>query len=432
MRGQIRLLTSAATIRFDWQAALANAPCPIASEPANSDAVTTPPPLPQREERLHALDNLRAIAMLLGIVLHAALSFMTLPIPWVARDVSASFGFDMMVGLIHGFRMQLFIFIAGFFGHLLWQRLGAKAFLKQRWQRIGVPFLIGMVTLMPAIIVIWGWAEFQMETRPARPQYGELTVFSIPTGHLWFLEMLLILYGGAVLVAWVGGKAKLADAWLPRLDAAFDSFIALRWKPLLLIPPSVLCLWGGPLLGEVDHAGLRLLPAARAIAYYGLFFIAGWWLHRRRHQLDALRSGLWLYLALAMVGYMALGACYVSPVKAADPGYWKVRLIGLCGAALYAWTMTFAVTGWFLRFAGQHRAWTRYLADASYWCYLLHLPLVLWLQVIVAKWPVNGWLKFAFIMAVNVVVLLLSYHWFVRYTWIGRMLNGPREKPKAV
>lgn len=400
---------------------------PDAPAPANP----APPPLPHREERLHALDNLRAVAMLLGIVLHAALSFMTLEIPWIARDVGRSFGFDVMVGLIHGFRMQLFFFLAGFFGHLLWQRLGAKDFLRQRWQRIGVPFLLGMVTLTPAIIVIWGWGELQAEPRPPRRQYGQLTVFSIPTGHLWFLEMLLILYGGAALVAWAGAKARL-DAWLARLDAAFDWFIARSWKPLLLLPLTVLCLWGGPILGEVDHAGLRLLPAGRAMAYYGLFFLAGWWLHRRRHQLDALRNWVWLYFALAVFGYLALGACYVSPVKPADPNYWKVRLVGLTGASLYAWAMTFAVTGWFLRFAGQHRAWIRYLADASYWCYLLHLPLVLWLQVIVAKWPANGWLKFAFIMAVNVVVLLLTYHWCVRYTWIGRMLNGPREKPKAV
>jgi len=399
---------------------------PAADTPANP----APPPLPHREERLHALDNLRAVAMLLGIVLHAALSFMTLPIPWIARDVSRSFGFDAMVGLIHGFRMQLFFFLAGFFSHLLWQRLGVNAFLRQRWQRIGVPFLLGMVTLVPAIIIVWGWAEQRADPRPARQQYGQLTIFSIPTGHLWFLELLLILYGGAALVAWVGLKAKL-EAWLPRLDAAFDWFIARSWKPLLLVPPSILCLWTGPMLGEVDQAGLRLLPASRAIAYYGLFFVVGWWLHRRRHQLDVLRNWVWLGFALALVGYLTLGACFVSPIKPADPRYVSIRLIGLTGAALYAWAMTFAVTGWFLRFASQQRPWIRYLADASYWCYLLHLPLVLWLQVIVAKWAANGWLKFAFILAVNVVVLLLTYHWCVRYTWIGRVLNGPREKPKV-
>lgn len=400
------------------------------SDNSAAPACSRPPSSAPREERLHALDNLRAVAMLLGIVLHAALSFMTLPIPWIARDVSRSPSFDLMVGVIHGFRMQLFFFLAGFFGHLLWQRLGAKDFLKQRWQRIGLPFLLGMVTLVPLIIAVWAWGETQATPRPARRQYGELTLFSIPTGHLWFLEMLLILYGGAALFAWAGAKAKL-DNLLPRLDAAFDWFLARSWKPLLLLPPSILCLWTGPTLGEVDTAGLRLLPAARAIAYYAMFFAVGWWLHRRRHQLDALRNGVWLGFALATLGLLTLGACYMSPIKPADPRYFSVRLIGLGGAALYAWAMTFAVTGWFLRFAGQHRPWIRYLADASYWCYLLHLPLVLWLQVVAAKWPVNGWLKFSFIMLVNVLVLLASYHWCVRHTWIGRLLNGPREKPKT-
>lgn len=389
-----------------------------------------PPPPPAREERVHALDNLRAVAMLLGIVLHAALSFMTLPIPWVARDVNRSQEFDLMVGVIHGFRMQLFFFLAGFFGHLLWQRLGARDFLRQRWQRIGVPFLLGMVTLLPLIGVVWAWGETQADPRPPRPQYGDLTILSLPTGHLWFLEMLLLLYGAAALLAWGGRKLNLS-AWLPRLEAAFDWFIAQRWKPLLLVPPTVLCLWGGPMLGEIDAAGLRLLPAARAVVYYGLFFAVGWWLHRRRHQLDALRGSLKTYFALAAAAFATLGACHLAQAQPADAHFLQVKLLALAAASLYAWTMTFAVTGWFMRFAGQHRPWIRYLADASYWCYLLHLPLVLWLQVLVAHWPVNGWLKFAFILAVNMAVLLASYHGCVRYTWIGCMLNGPREKPKA-
>ena len=390
----------------------------------------TPAGSRHREERLHALDNLRAVAMLLGIVLHAALSFMTLPIPWIARDVSRNFGFDVLVGFIHGFRMQLFFFLAGFFGNLLWQRLGAREFLRQRGKRIGLPFLLGMATLMPAIIIIWGWSELRAEPRPTQRQYGELTFFSIPTGHLWFLEMLLILYAGAALLAWLGTKLKL-DGVLPRLDTAFDWFFTRSWKPLLVLPPSLLCLWSGPMLGEVDHAGLRLLPAIRAVAYYGLFFLVGWWLHRRRHHLDALQRGLWFGFALALLGMVALGAGHLSQVGPTDPSHFTVRLLGLAGASLYAWGMTFAVTGWFLKFAGQHHPWIRYLADASYWCYLLHLPLVLWLQVLVAKWPVNGWLKFSLIMVVNVLVLLASYHWCVRYTWLGRLLNGPRERSKA-
>ena len=395
-----------------------------------SNAATVPdiPALPQRGERIHALDNLRAVAMLLGIVLHEALSFITLPVPWIARDVSNSRAFDLMVAVIHGCRMQIFFFLAGFFGHLLWCRLGARDFLKQRWKRIGVPFLLGMITLVPLVLALWAWGERQAEIPPAGTQYGELTLFSIPTSHLWFLEMLMLFYAGAALVAWGGEKLNLAG-WLPRLDAMFDWFMAQPAKPLMLVPPTVLCLWNGPMLGEVDDAGLRLLPAMRAVFYYGLFFTVGWWLHRRRHQLDALRRWLKTYFTFAALALATLAVCYLAQIEHADARSPQIKLLALTAAALYAWLMTFAVTGWFLRFGGQHCPWMRYLAESSYWCYLAHLPLVAWLQVITAKWPLPAVVKFPGILLVTMMLLLASYHWGVRETWIGRMLNGPRKKP---
>ena len=133
----------------------------------------------------------------------------------------------------------------------------------------------------------------------------------------------------------------------------------------------------------------------------------------------------------AEVAVFAWGACLSTNTRPADPDFVTLKLAALCAAALYAWSMTFAITGLFLRFASGHRPWMRYLADASYWCYLWHLPLVMWLQVLVAKLPLNGWVKFAFILSVTIAVLLPTYHWFVRYTWIGRMLNGPRERPQS-
>ncbi len=90
--------------------------------------------------------------------------------------------------------------------------------------------------------------------------------------------------------------------------------------------------------------------------------------------------------------------------------------------------MTFAVSGWFLRFAGQHKPWLRYLADASYWCYLAHMPLVLWLQIIMAKWEFNGPAKFILLNAITMTALLSIYQTCVRYTFIGAILNGPRQR----
>jgi peptidoglycan/LPS O-acetylase OafA/YrhL len=377
--------------------------------------------------RFHALDSLRAVAMLLGIVLHAAVSFSLVPIPWVVRDAGASPAFDVLMGWIHGFRMPLFFFIAGFFAHLVWQRAGTRAFLAQRGQRIGLPFVAGMLVIVPLGAAVWHWAESYAGPMPGRLAVNLETARAFPTMHLWFLEMLLLLYAIALVVAWIGGRCAPA-ALGAHADAVFDRCLQAWWKPLLLVPPTMLCYWNGPLFGEVDAMGLRLLFAPRAVAYFGLFFAAGWWLHRRVHLLDALRRTLPLYFLLALASFFIMGACYRLRIQPADPDYLRIKSLALAAAALYAWSMTFAVTGLFLRIAARPRPWLRYLADSSYWLYLWHVPLIMWLQVLVAQSPVNAWLKFTFVLAMTMLLLLPSYHWLVRYTWVGRLLNGPRQR----
>jgi hypothetical protein len=378
-------------------------------------------------ERLHALDSLRAMAMFLGIVLHATLAYTALPVLWAVHDVSQSRGFDFMIGFIHGFRMQTFFFIAGFFGHLLWQRDGWRGCLAQRWQRIGIPFVVGMLTIVPIVILLY----VQAYSRTDLGQSGEMpvakSIWEYPTTHLWFLEILLFLYPAAALIAW-SGKAVSGPKLLPQIDAMFDHFIQHPLKPLLLIPPTVVLLWGGPILGEIDTNGVLLLPAGRAVVYYGLFFAVGWWLHRRLHMLHVLQRWLKLHFLVATLAFLTLGACYDMKLTPADPSFATVKAIGLIAAATYAWTMTFAFTGLFLRVASRHRQWVRYLADASYWCYLWHLPLVIFLHMQLAPWQANAWLKFLLVLIITMLILLPSYQWLVRYTWVGRTLNGVRVR----
>ena len=72
------------------------------------------------DTRRHDLDALRALAMLLGIALHAALSFMDFP--WVVQDRVRAPEFGFVVSAIHGFRMPLFFMMSGFFTAMLWRR----------------------------------------------------------------------------------------------------------------------------------------------------------------------------------------------------------------------------------------------------------------------------------------------------------------------
>jgi hypothetical protein len=65
--------------------------------------------------RYHSLDQLRAVMMLLGLVIHSAVSFITVPRPtaWAYNDATTSVLFDILVFFIHVFRMPLFFSLLG-------------------------------------------------------------------------------------------------------------------------------------------------------------------------------------------------------------------------------------------------------------------------------------------------------------------------------
>jgi peptidoglycan/LPS O-acetylase OafA/YrhL len=96
---------------------------------------------------------------------------------------------------------------------------------------------------------------------------------------------------------------------------------------------------------------------------------------------------------------------------------------------LAIWTTSFAAIGLALRFLSGFSPMRRYLADASYWLYLIHLPILIALQVAVSQldwpWPV----KFAAIMLIALPPMFASYQWLVRYSFIGMVLNGRRISP---
>ena len=112
------------------------------------------------DNRLHDLDALRGFAMLLGIVLHAAMSFLPGIKPiWGVEDIYASDAFGLVMHLIHGWRMQLFFFISGFFTMMLWRKRGSNALFVHRTKRIILPLVVAMFTITPAWMIAQGYAR---------------------------------------------------------------------------------------------------------------------------------------------------------------------------------------------------------------------------------------------------------------------------------
>jgi glucans biosynthesis protein C len=58
--------------------------------------------------------------------------------------------------------------------------------------------------------------------------------------------------------------------------------------------------------------------------------------------------------------------------------------------------------------------------------YILHLPIVNTLQAWMIRWPVHWSVKYALIIVLTMGLLLTSYHYLVRSTFVGQFLNGRR------
>ena len=97
--------------------------------------------------------------------------------------------------------------------------------------------------------------------------------------------------------------------------------------------------------------------------------------------------------------------------------------------AAYPWFITFGLMGLFRRYCPADNATMRYLSDSAYWLYLAHLPLIIAAQLAVKDWPIPALAKFLLIVTVVTAFLLWTYQTLVRYTWLGRFLNGPRARP---
>ena len=73
----------------------------------------------------------------------------------------------------------------------------------------------------------------------------------------------------------------------------------------------------------------------------------------------------------------------------------------------------------------------RYLSDASYCLFLVHLPLTIWIPGLMSGWAASAFAKSAITLIATTAIGLVTYHYLVRSTAIGVLLSGKRY-PRAL
>ena len=265
----------------------------------------------QSSIRFHSLDALRAWAMLLGIVLHAAWFMSTRYFETPITDADGNYFFEYVLYLIHIFRLQAFFLMAGLFAHLVFSRRGTVGFIWHRLSRIAIPLMVGWLLLYPVMMLQYAWGgmlsgriltDQSLWVTAWRELINSLQVNASSLIHLWFLYDLLVLYALALFVVLVLRKGVDRSGWIRRrLDEGFRRLTRSPWSVVLLAIPSAILLYFEEWWWGIGAYPINFVPEWPGLLGYALFFAVGWLLYAQLDLLTEVSRNWWRNLALGVI-----------------------------------------------------------------------------------------------------------------------------------
>ena len=365
--------------------------------------------------RYHGLDALRGMAMLLGIVLHAALPY----IPNVQEiwppDESSSHVVSTIFEFIHIWRMPLFFILAGFFANLVVSRKSWKSWWRNRLLRIGLPIIV----FSPLMSLTMPWIFTYGIT-------GEFAFFYTAEGqpfHLWFLWHLIIfviltaifrfLHLGAVEVLMNLNRIGLGiiDSILGKSRSVLSGILFRSRFP---IPFIIACI-----IVNFSTGGELILNVGASLLYFGFgyslydnpslsMFLKTHW----RYYFLAGMIGFTLFMTvtLAMNSKLQPDIYNIAVASAVETGWdieslWLIQyLLKIICAVLFS----YAFIGLSERRFGSYNLKLRFISDGAYWMYLIHLPIVTLITFSMFSLNIPVGIKFTIAIGATFIICMVT------------------------
>ena len=373
---------------------------------------------PKAASRNAAIDRARTFLTLVVLVHHAVI-----PYTYFGHTDATSFiGFDMIVLATDSFFMAMFFFLSGLF---VWPGLGHKSpgiFLRDRLLRLGLPFTVAALTIIPiAYYAIalrqqpdLGFSAFWWKTVTSGPW---------PSGPVWFVWVLLAFDLTASLLYRL--SPKLVDPinrWSQRgFERPAEFFLFLLVVTAIVYVPARL--YFGP--SRWFEFGPFSVQASRVLLYAAYFFIGAGIgaANVNRGVLSAdgrLAQSSWGWVAVTLVPYSLLWGLIAIKRQILDNPpvlpHWYEASYGLFFVAFSA-AILLAILAYFLRFKRSGLSMLDPMQADAYGIFLVHYPIVLWLQYWLFDYDLP-----AIVKAAVAFVLTVVFSWAV--TRALRMIPG--------
>ena len=385
--------------------------------------------MPEDGSRRHHLDAIRVSAILLLIPYHAA--------RYVQKGDGGAEIVDAVIWFVHTWHMPLFFAISGFLAASALRRSSAAGQLRARFRRLGLPLAVGMLTVVPlANLLVIGAAALwpRRQEVPPKRELDVANIFSLSPRHLWFIAYLLMISLIAIGVWLVIQRAPQVGSALYR---GFRRLMTSWWAVPALAAGSaaILITKTGWVAG--GSASNSLIPAPTLFAYYSLFFFFGWLLSGQSNLLEELKRGAWLRLgAGALIAVPAFLLFYANTDFTGNVGTAgllaeidELRLYGLFTVGLVCWLTLFGVWGVLARHIREESRLMRYLSDASFWIYLIHIPFLVVLQSSLAQTDLTIPVRYGLTVIGTLALAIGSYALIRGARRLALRLVRPRSAP---
>lgn len=395
-----------------------------------------------------ALDNLRAFVILLVLSFHSVLAYLQFlpaaafafdkpPYLWRAFpivDSSRWFGFDLFCAWQDVFLMSLFFFLSGLFVWPSLGRKGARTFLFDRILRLGMPFALVIMFLMPAALYP---AYLQTATEPGIAAYWRywLALPFWPCGPMWFLWLLLVadfaaaaLYQFAPSIGPALIRVSAAAAARPgRYFAGFLTISALAYVPMALaFTPSA---WFdlGPFAFQLSRP-----------LHYAVYFLAGLGIGAGGIERGLLapdgplarRWAIWIAAAPAVL-LVWMGLTGLTMAEGSSPSF-GLQILADLSFVVACFANCFGVLALVLRFAAQRFPVLAGLKANAYGMYLVHYLFVVWLQFALLGAALPAVIKGAVVFAGTLLLSWGAIAALRRVPSVGQVIGADRARGAAV
>ncbi|WP_165498337.1 acyltransferase family protein [Siculibacillus lacustris] len=369
------------------------------------------------------MDNLRSFIVCIVVVFHAALAFMIFcPEWWPVADPQQNLFFTGVVLLTDVPIMPIMFLLAGYFGLESLRRRGLGDFWHDKFWRIVVPWLLGIVVIAPFC------PYFLLLSRDANPPSFLHVLTDLyfterynTQGALWFLGVLTVFFGALSLV-WAAWPAlRRVDEHPGRPTAAFwVGFSAV----VMVVFLAVNQFWFDFQWVPIDYV-LWVQPTRVSLeAFYfvlGVHACRGRWFVAGGYRPNVV---VWLPVAVAAGALLFVYKMWVGFLM---PELW-MRAGHAVLHCLFCLATTLALIGLFQAHADRTGAFLGRLAAASFGIYWVHMPIVFAFNLLVRGYDWNIYVKYLVVSALALVVshLVASRGLLLLPIFGGRRLTSPR------